>query len=80
MGKREVTFILVGSLLGGEAADAVCKHGPYWIPDHAHMEVPESDAGAYRRAIRFDSSATSTAATGTLELLKRLGCTLPIVK
>lgn len=81
MGKRSVTFILVGSLLGGEAVGEISKHGPYWLPDHTHSENPEPDAGAYRHTIAVDSGATATAATtGTLELLKRLGYTLPIVE
>jgi len=73
MGKRGVTLILVGSLLGGEAAGEICKHGgPYWLPDHAHTEVPETDAGGYRRTISVDSGVTSTA-TGTMNFLKSLG-------
>ena len=82
MDRHGVTaFILVGSILGGEAAGEIGKHGLYWQPDHVHVETAETDAGAYRRTISVDSNATSTAATpNSLELLRRLGYRLPIVK
>ena len=81
MGNRWLTIILMGSLLGGEAADEIGTHGAYWLPDHTHSELPGSDAGAYRRTITSDSGVTAAAAaTGTLELLERFGYVLPIVK
>jgi hypothetical protein len=81
MGERWLTFILVGSLLGEGAVGEISKHELYWQPDHTHSEVPDADAGSYRRTISADSGVTMTAATtGTLELLKLSGYTLPIAK
>ena len=81
MDSRWLTFVLMGSLLGGEAADEIGKHRAYWLPDHTHSELPGTDAGSYRRTITSDSGVTAmAAATGTLELLERFGYVLPIVK
>ena len=73
-----VTFVLVGSILGGEAMGEIGKHGLYWLPDHTHVEIPDTDAGAYRRTVSEDSGVTATA-TGTMNFLKSLGLPFIIV-
>ncbi len=52
MGKRWITLILVGSIMGEEAAGEICKHGPYRLPITRTRNAPKLmlvlTAGQYR--------------------------------
>ena len=63
-----VAGLAIGLMLVGEAGSD--KHGPYWLPDHSHTEIPEGTTRHFSLGMRADSGATTTAAsTGTIGLL-----------